>query len=112
MNHLPGLKSTFVLLVVGAALAGCQSARFQPDPSAEKWEPDIRSFEALNHDSPPPIGGMLLAGGSRFRMWKSAAAGFPEKQVIHRGFGGSQMSDLLHYVDRLVLPCRPAEILV
>jgi lysophospholipase L1-like esterase len=32
--------------------------------------------------------------------------------VINRGFGGSKMSDLLHYTDRIVIPYRPRLIVV
>ena len=32
--------------------------------------------------------------------------------VIPRGFGGSTMADVLHYVDRLVLPYRPRAVVI
>jgi lysophospholipase L1-like esterase len=111
MIHLP--RPCFLLpLLIVLATGGCQSSKVRPDPSTAKWEPDIRAFESADRDAPPPKGGMLLAGSSSFRMWKTAAEDFPEKQVINRGFGGSQMSDLLYYADRIVLPYGPAEILV
>lgn len=112
MTHLPKLKSTFLLVVVGVTLGGCQPSKVRTDPSAAKWEADIRAFEEADRESPPPSNGMLLAGSSSFRMWNSAVDNFPDKRVINRGFGGSQMSDLLYYVDRVVLHYRPAEILV
>ncbi len=32
--------------------------------------------------------------------------------MINRGFGGSQMSDLLHYTDRIVIPYQPRLVIV
>ncbi len=112
MIHLPKPYFLPLLFAVVFSLTGCQSPKVQPDPAVEKWETTMQAFESADHDAPPPKGALLLAGSSSFRMWKSAAQDFPDKQVINRGFGGSQMSDLLHYTDRIVIPYEPAEILV
>jgi lysophospholipase L1-like esterase len=45
-------------------------------------------------------------------MWTDLAAAFPDYPVMNRGFGGSQMSDLLYYFDRVVAVYQPALILV
>jgi lysophospholipase L1-like esterase len=37
---------------------------------------------------------------------------FPEYKVLNRGFGGSQFSDLLYYVNRVVTPYQPAKIFI
>jgi lysophospholipase L1-like esterase len=37
---------------------------------------------------------------------------FPEYKVLNRGFGGSQFSDLLYYVNRVVTPYKPAKIFI
>jgi lysophospholipase L1-like esterase len=112
MIHLPKPYLSLLLLAVVFSLTGCQSPKVKPDPAAVKWEATIQAFESADHDAPPPKGALLLAGSSSFRMWKSAAQDFPGKQVINRGFGGSQMSDLLYYTDRIVIPYEPVEILV
>jgi len=102
-----------LIFTAGFVLTGCQSpSTVQLDPSASRWEATIQAFETTDRDNPPATGGLLLVGSSSFRMWKSAATDLPEKHVINRGFGGSQMSDLLYYTDRIVLPYRPSEILV
>jgi hypothetical protein len=62
----------------------------------DQWDEVIRQFEANDRTTPPEMGGLLLVGSSSFRMWQSAANDLPEKTVINRGFGGSQMSDLLY----------------
>lgn len=53
-----------------------------------------------------------MVGSSTFRFWvtsKKDLAGFP---TLNRGFGGSQMSDLNYYFDRIVAKYEPKLILV
>lgn len=45
-------------------------------------------------------------------MWEIPEASFPDLYVINHGFGGSQMSDLLFYLDDLVIRHRPAMVLI
>lgn len=73
---------------------------------------EIKAFEKQDSVSMPAKGQILLAGSSTFRLWFSAKedlAGFP---IINRGFGGSQMSDLNFYFDRIITKYEPKMILV
>jgi len=99
------LAAGLVLLIAGCAT----SAR---DTTASRWEQDIQAFEAADHDTPPPHDAILFVGSSSIRRWNTLAADFPARTVIQRGFGGSQMSDLLFYLDRIVLPYRPRIVVV
>jgi lysophospholipase L1-like esterase len=45
-------------------------------------------------------------------LWKTLAEDFPNHRVLNRGFGGSQLSDLAHFADRLVLAYEPRFIVV
>ncbi len=76
------------------------------------WEPDIKKFEAADSENPPPKGAVLFVGSSSIRMWKSVADDFPFVETINRGFGGSEMSDLVYFADRIILPYEPALIVV
>ncbi len=44
--------------------------------------------------------------------WTDVGTYFPGHQVINRGFGGAQLTDVLHYTDRIVLPYAPKTILL
>ena len=73
---------------------------------------EIRAFEKQDSVSMPTKSQILLAGSSTFRLWfnaKEDLEGFP---IINRGFGGSQMSDLNFYFDRIVAKYDPKMILV
>lgn len=74
--------------------------------SPERFEEEICQIEArLQRDSPTP-GGIVFYGSSTFKFWNVEAA-FPDLPVTNLGFGGSQISDLNHYAERLLLPLRP-----
>ncbi len=78
----------------------------------EKWEETIKKFEVADAAQAPTRGGVLLVGGSNARRWVDVAKYFPQHAVLNRGFGGAKMEDVLHYVDRLVLPYAPKIILL
>lgn len=55
---------------------------------------------------------ILFTGSSSVRMWKDLKSYFPEHNVLNRGFGGSQMTDLLYFFDKLVTPYDPKMIFI
>ena len=78
---------------------------------SNKWEDRIYEFEEEDMIWPPPKGATLFVGSSSIRLWKSLEEDFSSHDVINRGFGGAQTSDLLHFMDRIVLPYKPAQII-
>jgi lysophospholipase L1-like esterase len=84
----------------------------QPDGTESKWESDIQAFEASDQIAPPSPGGLLFVGSSTIRLWHSLEHDLPNHQVIRRGFGGSHLADTLRFVDRIVLPYRPRQIVL
>lgn len=73
---------------------------------------EIRAFEKQDSVLMPAKGQILLAGSSTFRLWFSAKEDLEGFPIINRGFGGSQMSDLNFYFDRIVAKYDPKIILV
>jgi lysophospholipase L1-like esterase len=76
-----------------------------------RWEADIQAFEAQDRVSPPPQGAILFVGSSSIRLWKTARD-FADLPTINRGFGGSEMSDVVAFLDRIVLPYAPEDIVL
>jgi lysophospholipase L1-like esterase len=84
----------------------------QTSPDAAKWEKDIAAFETADKTKPPPKDGILFIGSSSIRMWKSLGVDFPGLKAINRGFGGSQIIDSVHFMDRIVIPYHPRMIVL
>jgi hypothetical protein len=92
-----------------AASAGAQ----QPAPApAHPFERNVLAYEAADKTNAPPKGAILLAGDSQFFRWKTFAEDLSGYTVINRGIDSLQMSDLLYYTDRLVLPYQPRLIVL
>ena len=79
---------------------------------AQNFLPEIKVFERKDSVNMPAKGQILLAGSSTFRLWTTYKMDLSEFPVINRGFGGSQMSDLNYYFDRIVVKYEPKMILV
>jgi lysophospholipase L1-like esterase len=100
-------KSGIHLLPVLCTLCFLSTALF-----AQGFEAEISAFEQADLASPPPANPVLFVGSSSIRVWPDLAGDFPDYPVMNRGFGGSQMSDVLYYFDRVVAVYDPALILV
>jgi lysophospholipase L1-like esterase len=99
--------STLIIVFFVAA-----NLRADSKPVVNRFETTILTFEALDQKNRPPKGAVLFVGDSLFVKWQSIQADFPGYTVINRGFGGSRISDLLHYADRIVIPYKPRLIIV
>ncbi|MEQ1586908.1 MAG: SGNH/GDSL hydrolase family protein [Cyclobacteriaceae bacterium] len=55
---------------------------------------------------------ILFTGSSSIRFWSGLRKDFPNHNVLNRGFGGSEMSDLLYYTESLILNYNPKEVFI
>lgn len=78
----------------------------------EPFAAEIAAFEAADKKNPPPAGATLFIGSSSIRLWDTLARDLPGIPVIQRGFGGSQIADSVRYANRIVLPYRPARVVL
>lgn len=102
---LPRISSLFFVLL----FAGSIAAQEEINP---KWEQEISRIEAKEEASPLEIGGVVFTGSSSIKRWATLAQDFPGVALANRGFGGSQLSDLIAYFDRVVLPGKPSQIVI
>lgn len=98
----------FLLWLACAAVAHGQEL---PDP--KRFETDILRFEEQDREQMPPTGAIVLTGSSSIARWgNQAPAALAPLTVIPRGFGGSTMRDLAHYLDRVAIAYQPRAILI
>ena len=97
------LAVLFVSLSMTISVKSQDPLRFQEeiDKLASIEYPD------LNNDSL-----LLFTGSSSIKMWKTLQDYFENYYTINNGFGGSQMSDLLHFSDVLIDPFDPKFIFI
>ena len=109
-----GLLAGIRLVVVIASIAILATLPAAGHQGSERWEPAIEAFEAQDREQPPQPGGAMFLGSSSIRFWDLErwfpASRFPGLRATNRGFGGSQIADSLHYLERIVWPHRPSTI--
>jgi lysophospholipase L1-like esterase len=67
----------------------------------------IDDFLAQDRTAPPPKDAILFIGSSIFRQWTTVKEQMAPLPVFNRAFGGSRTWEVLHYMDKIVLPYRP-----
>jgi lysophospholipase L1-like esterase len=102
------MKRLFLTLVCLLAVSGILTAA----PATNRFESEIRAFEASDVTNAPPKDGILFIGSSSIRLWKTLARDFPRYHVINRGFGGSEISDSIFYADRIATLYKPRLIVI
>lgn len=82
-------------------------------PNPERFREDINKFLEDDRISPAPKGAVLCIGSSSMRMWHGTIEeDLAPLTLIRRGFGGSNMHDVLTFMDEIVLPYEPRAILL
>lgn len=102
----------FVVLLLAGALAVTAGARAQSPELAARFEKQVVEYEATDRATPPPKDAILFAGDSQFYRWKTIHEDLPGYTLINRGIDSFQFRDLIHYVDRIVIPYAPRLIVL
>jgi lysophospholipase L1-like esterase len=55
---------------------------------------------------------IVFTGSSSIRMWNDLKTDFPNHNVLNRGFGGSEMSDLVYFAKPLILNYKPSAVFI
>jgi len=108
-------QSTFYFRVAIAAqliLSACVGSASAQPPTVNRFEKEIAAYEAADKIQPPAPGGIVFTGASSIRLWKTLEQDFPGLPVFNRGFGGSQLSDSIYFIDRITLRYRPKMIVI
>jgi lysophospholipase L1-like esterase len=96
----------YVLCYFAVLDTGVRAAQEQQQ---NPWEETIKFFEEWDRKNSYPSDAVLFVGSSSIRMWPTCEC-FEEFDVINRGFGGSQISDVNYFAERIVLRYEPKVI--
>ena len=104
------VRRTAALGACAVALAAAPALSAQvADPDPARFADAIARFAAWDRQNVFPANGVLFVGSSSIVGWPTAER-FPGLPVINRGFGGSQISDVNHFVEQTVLKYAPAVV--
>ncbi|WP_026463410.1 SGNH/GDSL hydrolase family protein [Adhaeribacter aquaticus] len=78
----------------------------------ERWEPEMKAFEEADKSNPPKKGSIVFTGSSSIRLWENLNEYFSGKNIINRGFGGSQTFEVTHFADRIITPYKPKQVII
>ena len=73
---------------------------------------EIMAFKKQDSIAFPPKNAILLVGSSSFRKWQDVQSYFPNYSIINRGFGGSVLTDVIHYANDIIIHYHPKQVLV
>ena len=95
-----------LLLFIGLACGqdGPNPERFKKNPENDRVSIDL--FQEWDKKNSAPQNPIVFIGSSSIRKWPTAEY-FPNIPIINRGFGGSHISDVNHYINETVLKYKP-----
>ena len=89
------------------------SLQSSPKSDPLRFVKDFEKFAEADKVNPPPTKSLtLFTGSSTIRRWNTLAEDFPKNTVLNRGFGGSQLNQVLFHFDELFPRYKPDRIVL
>lgn len=118
-----GINVIVVMVVLGSGLGMTVCADRSPSSvevveefgclNPQRFESAIEAYEESDQVEFPERNGIVCLGSSSMVCWQDwITEDLAPFNVIPRGFGGSCISDVIYYADRIVFPYEPAGILL
>lgn len=95
---------TFACLVLNCVTASAQTKH-------AFWD-DVQTIKAYDKIYVPPAHPILFVGSSSIRKWADLQQAFGTYGVINRGVGGTVIDDITYYLNDLVFPYQPRQIVL
>ena len=90
----------------------CSFQLFAQDKLTQQQKWDLKVANYLKQDSinPPGKNVILFTGSSSIENWKTLKEDFPTKNVLNRGISGTQTTNFMQYIDKVVTPYKAKQI--
>lgn len=94
-----------------AALMLISALTVQAQDKPPFWN-DVQTIKAYDQIYAPPEHPILFIGSSSIRLWVDFAKTFKDYPVLNRGIGGAVTKDINRYVEDLVFPYQPKQLVI
>ena len=98
-------------LFVFVLFLGMLSSHAQTN-TAIPFQEEIDVFIKNDSIQMPATNSILFVGSSSFNYWKDISNYFPGYAIINRGFGGSSLTDIIHFNQETILKYKPKQIYI
>jgi lysophospholipase L1-like esterase len=75
------------------------------------WD-DVQTIKAYDKLFQPPSHPILFVGSSSIRKWDNLQWVFAKYNILNRGVGGTVINDIIFYLEDIVLPYQPKQIVL
>jgi len=103
------MKRCIILIAAFQLFLIVCSAQTQTQPNFWNDVQTIKNYDKIYQTPAQPI---LFVGSSSIRKWQSLQVAFGEYNVINRGIGGAVINDIVFYLNDIVFPYRPRQIVL
>ena len=102
----------YLLFIFTCFLLACNTNSQPGTKTSPPFWNDIQNFKKQDSIHFPPKNAILFIGSSSFTKWTDVQDYFPGYTIINRGFGGSTLLDQIRYVNDIVFPYQPKQIII
>jgi lysophospholipase L1-like esterase len=103
------MKNYLLAFVLALGICGAEPANAQARPPFWNDVQTIRNYDRMYE---PPANPILFVGSSSIRKWNDLERTFAGYVVMNRGIGGAVVNDITYYLDDIVLPYHPRQIVI
>ena len=100
-----------IYILTAGFLFGMLTATAQT-ATAIPFQDEIDVFIKKDSIAMPAANSILFVGSSSFNYWKDISNYFPGYPIINRGFGGSSLTDIIHFNQETILKYKPKQIYI
>jgi lysophospholipase L1-like esterase len=100
-----------IYILISAFLFGMLTSSAQTS-TAIPFQDEIDVFLKKDSIQMPAANSILFVGSSSFNYWKDISNYFPGYPIINRGFGGSSLTDVIHFKQETILKYNPKQIYI
>lgn len=112
---LPLSSAVLGLVLVAQPVAAAETTGTKKSDAlstrSQRYAADFKKFEQQDEKETLGKGGVLFVGSSSIRGWDLDKA-FPDIKLRNRGFGGSNMPDVLEHFERVISPHNPSIVVL